>query len=61
MAAEQGSTRFGDGIYPYETRAGSRDEFRYRKSDARSATKRGFASPWAARRARTDRRVRRDG
>jgi integrase len=52
MAAEQGSTRSGDGIYPYETRAGTRYYFKYRKSDGRSATKRGFASPRAARRER---------
>ena len=52
MAAEQSSTRSGDGIYPYETRAGTRYYFKYRKSDGRSATKRGFASPRAARRER---------
>src|ERR1019366_8273169 len=52
MAAEQSSTRSGDGIYPYETRAGTRYYFKYRKSDGRSATRRGFASPRAARRER---------
>ena len=52
MAAEPSSTRSGDGIYPYETRAGTRYYFKYRKSDGRSATKRGFASPRAARRER---------
>src|ERR1035441_2453865 len=52
MAAETSSTRSGDGIYPYETRAGTRYYFKYRKSDGRSATKRGFASPRAARRER---------
>jgi integrase len=50
--AEPSSTRSGDGIYPYETRAGTRYYFKYRKSDGRSATKRGFASPRAARRER---------
>jgi len=52
MAAEQGPKRAGDGIYPYETRAGTRYYFKYRKSDGRSATKRGFTSPRAARRER---------
>jgi len=52
MAAEPGSTRPGDGIYPYETRAGTRYYFKYRKSDGRSATRRGFASARAARRER---------
>jgi hypothetical protein len=53
MAAEQGSSRrSGDGIYPYETRAGTRYYFKYRKSDGRSATRRGFTSPRAARRER---------
>ena len=49
MAAERHSTRSGEGIYPYETRQGTRYYFKYRKSDGRSATKRGFASPRAAR------------
>jgi integrase len=52
MAAEQISTRRGEGIYAYETRQGTRYYFKYRKSDGRSATKRGFASPRAARRER---------
>ena len=42
----------GGGIYAYETRAGTRYYFKYRKSDGRSATRRGFASPRAARRER---------
>jgi integrase len=52
MAAKRGSARSGDGIYPYETRAGTRYYFKYRKSDGRSATRRGFTSPRAARRER---------
>jgi integrase len=52
MATEQGPKRAGDGIYPYETRAGTRYYFKYRKSDGRSATRRGFATPRAARRER---------
>ena len=40
MAVEQSSTRSGDGIYPYETRAGTFYYFKYRKSDGRSATRR---------------------
>jgi integrase len=52
MAAEQGSSRAGEGVYTYETRAGTRYYFKYRKSDGRSATKRGFSSPRAARRER---------
>ena len=41
-----------DGIYSYATSQGTRYYFKYRKSDGVSATKRGFASPRAARRAR---------
>jgi integrase len=53
MAAEQGSSRrTGEGIYVYETAAGERYYFKYRKSDGRSATKRGFSSLRAARRER---------
>jgi hypothetical protein len=40
------------GIYAYETAAGTRYYFKYRAANGRSATKRGFASPRAARRAR---------
>ena len=50
MAAENGSSkRSGDGIYAYETKAGTLYYFKYRKSDGRSATKRGFTSTRAAR------------
>ena len=52
MADKRGSERSGDGVYPYETRAGTRYYFKYRKSDGRSATKGGFTSPRAARRER---------
>jgi len=52
MAAERGASRPGEGIYPYETRSGTQYYFKYRKSDGRSATKRGFASLRAARRER---------
>jgi integrase len=53
MAPEEGSAkRPGEAIYAYETRAGTRYYFKYRKSDGRSATKRGFTSLRAARRER---------
>jgi len=52
MAPERHVARSGEGIYPYETRQGTRYYFKYRKSDGRSATRRGFASPRAARRER---------
>src|SRR5271155_1940122 len=52
MAAERSASRPGKGIYPYETRQGTLYYFKYRKSDGRSATKRGFSSPRAARRER---------
>jgi hypothetical protein len=45
MAPERHAARSGEGIYPYETRQGTRYYFKYRKSDGRSATRRGFASP----------------
>jgi len=52
MAPERDGSRAGDGIYAYETRQGTRYYFKYRKSDGRSATRRGFSSPRAARRER---------
>jgi integrase len=52
MGAERDSTRPGDGVYRYETKHGPRYYFKYRKSDGRSATKRGFTSARAARRER---------
>lgn len=52
MGAERDSTRPGDGVYRYETKQGPRYHFKYRKSDGRSATKRGFMSARAARRER---------
>lgn len=52
MAGKQDSERPGDGVYEYETKAGPRWYFKYRKSDGRSATQRGFTSVRAARRAR---------
>jgi hypothetical protein len=52
MAPERDGSRSGDGIYAYETREGTRYYFKYRKSDGRSATRRGFTSPRAARRER---------
>jgi integrase len=42
------------GIYAYETAQGTRYYVKYRTSNGRSATKRGFTSPRAARRARED-------
>ncbi|MGO9959990.1 MAG: hypothetical protein ACLP50_29110 [Solirubrobacteraceae bacterium] len=41
-----------DGIYPYETAAGTRWRFVYRRSDGTQTTKRGFSSERAARDAR---------
>ena len=41
-----------ESIYPYETKAGTRYLFKYRRSDGTSDTKRGFASRAAARKAR---------
>jgi len=52
MRAGRGAARPGEGIYPYETRNGTQYYFKYRKSDGRSATKRGFSSLRAARRER---------
>jgi hypothetical protein len=52
MPAKGCSARSGDGIYLCETRASACSYFRYRKPDGRSATKRGFTSPRAARRER---------
>ncbi|MGI8803924.1 MAG: tyrosine-type recombinase/integrase [Solirubrobacteraceae bacterium] len=52
MASKRVRERPGDGVYAYETRAGTRYYFKYRKSDGRSATRRGFESPRAARRER---------
>ena len=40
------------GIYAYETAQATRFYFKYRSANGRSATKRGFTSPRAARRAR---------
>ncbi len=49
VLAERGSS---ESIYPYETKAGTRYLFKYRRSDGSSDTKRGFASRSAARKAR---------
>ena len=46
---ERGSN---ESIYPYETKAGTRYLFKYRRPDGTSDTKRGFASRAAARQAR---------
>ena len=52
MDAESGKRKARDGVYEYETSAGTRFYFKYRKSDGRSATRRGFESRRAAQRER---------
>jgi integrase len=51
-AASIPSAAAGDGIYAYETRAGTRFRFVFRQSDGRLSTRRGFTSRRAAATAR---------
>jgi integrase len=42
----------GDGVFPYETKAGTRYGFKFRQSDGGSSTRRGYTSRLAARKAK---------
>jgi integrase len=42
----------GDGVLPYETKAGTRYGFKFRQSDGTSSTRRGYVSKTAARKAK---------
>jgi hypothetical protein len=42
----------GDGVFPYETKAGTRYGFKFRQSDGTSSTRRGYVSKTAARKAK---------
>ena len=53
VADEQHGAGRGDGVFQYETKAGSRFGFKFRHSDGTSSTRRGYTSRRAARKAKT--------
>jgi hypothetical protein len=53
-AASEQTDAPGDGVFPYETKQGTRYGFKFRQSDGTSSTRRGFTSRRAARAAKRE-------